>query len=181
MSLAFACLGISCHSRQGGTGANRFQGPINAAGSSSASTILIVPTSESDEAVQQKIHHCADNIRALITGRFPDRKLKILTDREALEQDLSHSSVIACGTLIGEETGGCRECFGDCPSFTMPNSGLTFGVSTKRFYAPIPKPDDASRGTVPDVAITEDGLAPFVDSIDPELAFVLDLVAGPGM
>jgi len=81
------------------------------------------------------------------------------------------------GTLVGEETGGVRLCFGDCPSFHMPNSNLRFGVSMKRFHAPIPAPDDATRGSVPDVPIAADCLDPFAGSADPELAFVLDLVA----
>ncbi len=80
------------------------------------------------------------------------------------------------GTLVGEETGGLRQCFGDCPSFSMPHSGLSFSVSAKRFYAPIPKPGDATHGTLPDIPITDDQLAPFADAKDPEIAFVLDLV-----
>lgn len=81
------------------------------------------------------------------------------------------------GTVVGEETGGLRLCFGDCPGFQMPYSNLPFAVSTKRFHAPIPMSDDATRGTFPDVQIDENGLAPFLNAADPELAFALDLVA----
>ncbi|MEN6334494.1 MAG: S41 family peptidase [Phycisphaerales bacterium] len=81
------------------------------------------------------------------------------------------------GTLVGDETGGLRQCFGDCPSFRMPHSDLQFTVSTKRFYAPIPAPDDATHGSVPDIPIDESSLAPFLNSPDPELACVLNLVA----
>jgi|GEM_PF-1328070 len=81
------------------------------------------------------------------------------------------------GTLVGEETGGCRECFGDCPAFTMPHSGLQFTVSMKRFYSPVPTPGDSSQGSVPDVPVHEKDLARFADCADPELAFLLDLVA----
>lgn len=81
------------------------------------------------------------------------------------------------GTLVGEETGGLRQCFGDCPSFLMPHSNLSFSVSTKRFYAPVPKPGDAAHGSVPDIPITDENLAPFVNAQDPELAFTLDLIA----
>jgi C-terminal processing protease CtpA/Prc len=80
------------------------------------------------------------------------------------------------GTLVGEETGGLRQCFGDCPSFRMPHSNVPFSVSTKRFYAPIPKPGDATHGTVPDIPITDEELAPFADAKDPEVAFILDLI-----
>jgi hypothetical protein len=84
------------------------------------------------------------------------------------------------GTLVGEETGGLRHCFGDCPSFRMPHSNLLFTVSTKRFYAPIPKPDDEKRGTVPDIETTDERLARFMETDDPELAFVLDWIEKGG-
>lgn len=80
------------------------------------------------------------------------------------------------GTLVGEETGGLRQCFGDCPSFRMPHSNLSFSVSTKRFYAPIPKPGDATHGTVPDIPLTDAQLAPFAGAEDPAVAFILDLI-----
>jgi len=83
------------------------------------------------------------------------------------------------GTLVGEETGGLRQCFGDCPSFRMPHSNLPFNVSTKRFYAPIPKPGDATHGSVPDVPITDVQLAPFADARDPAVAFTLSLIEKP--
>jgi C-terminal processing protease CtpA/Prc len=81
------------------------------------------------------------------------------------------------GTLVGEETGGLRQCFGDCPGFAMPHSGLGFSISTKRWYAPIPKPDDNIHGSLPDIPIVCEQLAPYSSTDDPELAFVLDLVA----
>jgi hypothetical protein len=80
------------------------------------------------------------------------------------------------GTLIGQETGSLRQCFGDCPNFQMPHSNLSFSVSTKRFYAPVPKPGDSAHGSLPDILITDDHLAPFMSTQDPELAFTLDLI-----
>jgi len=79
-------------------------------------------------------------------------------------------------TLIGEETGGLRECFGDCPRFTLPNSGLQFAVSHKRFFAPMPMPDDDKRGVIPDVAINDELLARYMDTEDPVLAFTLNMI-----
>jgi hypothetical protein len=81
------------------------------------------------------------------------------------------------GTLVGEETGGLRQCFGNCPSFTMPHSNLRFSVSTKLFYAPIPQPNDAVHGSLPDIPVVYEQLAPYAGTDDPELAFALDLVA----
>ena len=80
------------------------------------------------------------------------------------------------GTLVGEETGGLRQCFGDCPTFRMPNSDIPFTVSTKRFYAPIPRPDDATHGSLPNIPVTDERLAPFAGAEDPQVAFVLDLI-----
>ena len=80
------------------------------------------------------------------------------------------------GTLVGEETGGLRLCFGNCPTFHMPHSNLPFNVSTARYYAPIPKPDDAIHGSLPDIPITDDQLVRFTDDKDPQIAFLLDLI-----
>jgi len=80
-------------------------------------------------------------------------------------------------TLVGEETGGLRECFGDAPRFPMPNSGIKFGVSHKRWFAPIPKPGDDKQGATPDIAINDELLAPYMNSNDPVLAFTLNMIA----
>jgi len=80
------------------------------------------------------------------------------------------------GTLAGEETGGLRQCFGDCPTFHTPHGNLAFTVSTKRFYAPTPKPGDATHGSRPDLPIAEADLAPFADAGDPSIAFLLDYI-----
>ena len=80
------------------------------------------------------------------------------------------------GTIIGEETGGLRQCFGDRLRFSLPYSGIGFGVSHKRFYAPIPKPGDDLRGVVPDVILDKKILAQYLDSEDPVKSFALDYV-----
>lgn len=79
-------------------------------------------------------------------------------------------------TFVGEETGGVRQSFGEACGDRLPHSGLDFRVSCKVFYAPVPKPDDARRGTVPDIEITRELLSPFMQHQDPELAFALDLI-----
>jgi hypothetical protein len=80
-------------------------------------------------------------------------------------------------TIVGEETGGARECFGEACGERAPNSGLGFSVSCKVFYAPIPRPDDSKRGTVPDIVLTEALLAPFKGLDDPERSFTFDLIS----
>jgi len=79
-------------------------------------------------------------------------------------------------TLVGEETGGLRDCFGDCRIFTLPNSGLQFTVSHKRFFVPKPGSDDDKRGVVPDIAINDELLARHMDAEDPVLAFTLNMI-----
>jgi hypothetical protein len=79
-------------------------------------------------------------------------------------------------TLIGEETGGLRQSFGEAYGHTLPNSGVEFSVSGKRFYAPVPQPDDTRRGTVPDIVLTEELLAPFLKYGGPEVVYTLDLI-----
>jgi len=79
-------------------------------------------------------------------------------------------------TLIGEETGGVRRTFGEAYGHRLPNSGVEFSVSGKFFHAPIPQPDDAKRGTVPDIVLTPELLAPFQGYGNPEVVYVLDLI-----
>jgi len=80
------------------------------------------------------------------------------------------------GTIIGEETGSPRQCFGDALRFSLPHSGLMFNVSYKHFYAPMPKPDDDIHGTIPDIVVDEEMLSEYKDAEDPLLAFVLDYI-----
>ncbi len=78
------------------------------------------------------------------------------------------------GTIIGSETGGMRQCFGDVFSFETPNSKISFGVSYKVFYAPVPKPGDEYHGTIPDIEISDELLKDYTKSNDPILDFTLD-------
>lgn len=73
-----------------------FTGPINAAVTDRKSAVLIIPTDESDKAVQDEIH--------AYVKRVHDRFFKdcpILKDKEALEQDLSSNTIIVFGTTKG--------------------------------------------------------------------------------
>lgn len=85
------------------------------------------------------------------------------------------------GILLGEETGGQRQGFGDILSFNLPNSGLGFYVSYKCFYAPEPKPGDDRHGTQPDIELTSEWLQPFERMEDPALAFLLDHIKQSGL
>lgn len=81
------------------------------------------------------------------------------------------------GTLIGEETGAARQCFGEVLRVDLPNSGLSLNVSTKQWFAPVPQFDDSRRGTVPDILVDDGVLESYPDSEDPILSFALDYIA----
>jgi len=73
-----------------------FVGPINGVLGDANATVVVLPTNEGDAAVQEAIHDFAE--------RFRDRFLAgaaLLTDAEALQQDLAGKYVIAFGTLAG--------------------------------------------------------------------------------
>jgi hypothetical protein len=91
--------------------------------------------------------------------------------------DFTHAvKDLRIAVIVGEETGGVRRALGDTPVFRTPNGGMQFRVSTKLFYPPVNRPDDDVRGTLPDIPIDDEKLAPFQGTEDPELAFTLDLV-----
>ena len=56
------------------------------------------------------------------------------------------------GTIIGEETGGMAVCFGDVINQKLPNSGISYGISHKKFYQ-YGATDDNVHGTLPDYEI----------------------------
>ena len=58
------------------------------------------------------------------------------------------------GTLVGQETGGLASCYGDQISGRLPNSGLDFGVSYKKFIRPAGFSN--GRGVIPDVKVDVD-------------------------
>ena len=73
-----------------------FIGPINAVVSDKESIVLILPTQESDKAVQDEIHKYVMKIYE----KFFQGCL-VLTDAEALTKDLSKNSLIIYGTFRG--------------------------------------------------------------------------------
>ena len=73
----------------------RFTGPINAV-VADKKYVIIIPTHESDKAVQDKIHTYAKGIHDRFFKNAP-----ILTDEEALNQDLSTNALFVYGTIMG--------------------------------------------------------------------------------
>lgn len=94
-------LGVSCRSQPPSVSGSLFRGPINAAWNSSQSIVLIVPTNETNKAIEQRIGDYVQAIQKWFTERRPDCEMTILTDAEALEADLSQSSLLVYGTPQG--------------------------------------------------------------------------------
>jgi len=106
-------------------------------------------------------------------------KLIVMTSPFTFSSAADLASVIKdykLGIIIGEETGGIRQSFGDILSFQTPNYKVRFGVSYKYFYAPVPKPDDENHGTLPDIYITDEILKKYPNSTDPVFDFVMDYI-----
>ncbi len=59
------------------------------------------------------------------------------------------------GTIVGEETGGLKVCFGDVISQQLPNTKLFFGVSFKKFYL-YGANDSDTHGVIPDIIVPAD-------------------------
>jgi C-terminal processing protease CtpA/Prc len=70
------------------------------------------------------------------------------------------------GTVIGEETGGLAVCFGDIISPELPNSGLSYSISWKKFYN-YGATDDNTHGTLPDYNV----------EAEKALEFTIDLIS----
>ena len=113
---------------------------------------------------------------------FYDGRAYLLVDNGTFSSATDFASMFRDyerGVILGYETGGLPTCFGDVFSLTLPNSGIKFGVSYKRFYAPRPKPGDDEHGLLPDVPFTDEKLAPYGGE-DPGLSFTLDYLQKGG-
>ena len=74
-----------------------FKGPLNATTLDKQSVVIIIPTNETNKTVQSKIHTYARFIR----DKFFSPKTPIITDKQALEKDLSSNSLMIYGTPSG--------------------------------------------------------------------------------
>lgn len=104
-------------------------------------------------------------------GRF-----YLLTDSGTFSSASDFAAIVRdyeLGVIIGEETGGVPGCFGDTYSSRLPHSGVPFYVSFKEFAAPVPRPEDGTRGVVPHLPATAEALRPFTGEADPVLALAL--------
>ncbi len=73
-----------------------YEGIINAVGQDKKSVILIIPTNEKDPEIQKNIH---DFVRQYQQRFYPQSP--VITDTEAIKQDLSQNSIILFGTMNG--------------------------------------------------------------------------------
>ncbi len=75
------------------------------------------------------------------------------------------------GTVVGEETGGLRESFGDLYRTQLPSTRLRLNVSHKRFISP----GDDERGITPHYEVSTRCAG---DGTDPVLDFVREQISG---
>lgn len=73
-----------------------FTGTINAVVMDKTKLVLVVPTNESDKQAQEKIHAYVVSIKKKFFPKNP-----VLTDKEALTEDLSGCAVVIYGTVRG--------------------------------------------------------------------------------
>ncbi len=78
------------------------------------------------------------------------------------------------GRILGYETGGVPNSFGDLYPFELKSSGIRCNVSWKQFVCPKPRPGDDEHGILPDIPMTDKLLRAYQKADDPVLAFTLD-------
>jgi len=141
--------GASDHRASLRTVGSVFQGPINAAGAASLSTVLIVPTNEADKAAEQQIHDYVRAVQKFIMEKSPDHEAKIVADADALQMDLSQSCVYVYGTPQGNLW--LAKHIAALPVAIEPNSITTDRVyegSDLRFISTWPHPQNPRLGVV---------------------------------
>jgi len=82
-------------------------------------------------------------------------KLFLLTDSKTSSAAATFAGVfkeLKLGVIVGEETGGTIQYFGDFWFLSLPNTGLQFHISPKRFVQYGGK--DLKRGVIPDFLIS---------------------------
>ncbi len=72
------------------------------------------------------------------------------------------------GTVIGQESGGIAVCFGDNITQDLPNTGLSYSISHKKFYQ-YGATDENNHGTLPDYEVPK----------EKALDFAIDLITKP--
>jgi serine/threonine protein kinase/predicted negative regulator of RcsB-dependent stress response len=81
----------------GARAAQPFMGPINAAVPDDKSVVFIIPTNEESDSTEKKIR---DYVQAVKKEIFSDQT-PVITDKEALDRDLSSSALLVYGTPAG--------------------------------------------------------------------------------
>lgn len=65
------------------------------------------------------------------------------------------------GEILGHETGGVPNCYGEALPLKLRNSGIKYSVSDKQFFSPKPRPGDDRHGVLPDLELTGELLRPY--------------------
>ena len=102
----------------------------------------------------------------------------VLISHPTFSSASNFASAVECfeiGTLIGEETSGYKDHYGQVLPFQLPNSRMPGQVSTAHFLTACGKPDD--QGVLPDHEVKQkpEDTAKGVDTV---LQFTLDFIKG---
>lgn len=125
-------------------GLDRFRGPINEVTAIDTTVVVVMPTNESDPEVQNRIQ---DYVR-MVHERFYEGQ-PLVTDREALQRDLSEKAIVVYGTPAGNLW--LAKHIATLPVKIEPDriiADSVYGGDHLRLITAWPNPGDAARGVL---------------------------------
>ncbi len=148
LSLVLVSITPMCTMGAGQGDSRLFQGPINAVYRSPL--VCIVPTQERTEDLNRGIHDFIKQLKQKLAKRSKTfRNMAIMTDRDALEADLSGKSLMVYGTPTGNLF--LAKHVGKLPVSVKPDAitaGRRVEGNNLRLVTMWPNPQDASRGMI---------------------------------
>lgn len=110
--------------------------------------VIIVPTNEKDEKIQEEIQIYSENIAGFIKDKIK-LQTQVMTDKVALQEDLSEKNIIAYGTIEGNLW--LKNYSKELP-FKIEEDKLsvdkTYSGSSLRFITGIPNPVNKTKGMI---------------------------------
>ena len=162
--------------------ATLFRGPINAVSADKESVVLIVPTHENNTAVQNQIDAYVNRMRDRFHKNSP-----VLTDDEALKQDLSTKAILVYGTMSGN--AWLTRYATELPAQIAPRqivADSTYSGTGLRFITAWPNPQNRWKGVliytaqraedIPGINGVIHGLTDYVVARDKEVLKAADYV-----
>jgi len=120
-------------------------------------------------------HSIAENSVPKPDAFFPGRAY-LLVDNASYSMASSFATMFRdyqVGTILGYETGGMPNTFGNPHHFTLKNSRIPCTVAWTQNLPPMAMPGDDEHGVIPSVPLSDQKLTEFKTEKDPALAFTL--------